>query len=126
MRPRFFAKKPGEVRQYVHYHCTKSKKGYSCSQRRSITQARLEGQIMAMLERVTILPEFRDWAPEILDKDGEKEIKERAKQIEIRQIELDRSQRELDNLVQRRFRELIDDETFMNQRTQLHEKIVIL
>ena len=77
-------KSTGEIRSYTYYHCTRRKKDIVCSQRKNIRREDLERQIEQELEKYTILPEFRDWALEILRQSHEKEVEDRSKIYEMR------------------------------------------
>jgi hypothetical protein len=60
---------------HTYYHCTRKKKLVLCSQRKNIPVKDLELQIERELEKYTILPEFRDWALEILNRRNDAELK---------------------------------------------------
>lgn len=77
-----YVKKTGKFEKYVYYHCTCRKKGTSCTQRKPITLSELEQQVDVELERYTILPKFKDWALEILNRENDKEIEDRTKVYE--------------------------------------------
>lgn len=118
-------KTTGELKTYRYYHCTKKKKGVRCDQQ-PITLDKLEEQIDIELERYTILPIFRNWAIEILNKNNDKEIEDRTKIYETQHKTLSDTQKELDALTKMRYRELIDDETFIKERDDLKSKILKL
>ena len=113
----------GDLKTYVYYYCTKKKKGAKCNQK-SMTLEELESQIDIELERNTILPVFQQWALEILNRDNDKEIEERTKIYETQHKLLVDTQKQLDTLTKMRYRELIDDETFIKERDDLKAKIV--
>ena len=115
-------KTTGETKKYTYYHCTKKKKELKCSQC-SIKQEELEKQIIAEIGRFTILPEFRDWALEVLNENNDKEITERSKVYEMQHKTLASTQKQLDNLTQMRYRDLIDDDEFTRERTKLQTEI---
>ncbi len=119
-------KKTGEIKTYVYYHCTKKKKGVVCNQNEPITLKNLEEQIDIKLERFTILPKFREWALEILNRDNDKEIEDRTKIYETQHKTLTETQKELDTLTRMRYRDLIDDEEFIKSRDELKAKIAKL
>ena len=116
-------KTTGELKNYIYYHCGHKKKDVECNQER-ITLKELEDQIDIELERNTILPKFQQWALEILNRDNDKEIEERTKIYETQHKSLIETQKELDTLTKMRYRELIDDETFIKGRDELKAKIV--
>jgi len=118
-------KSSGELKTYRYYHCTKKKKSLRCKEN-PMTLKELEEQIDIELERHTILPKFKEWALDILNKHNDKEIEERTKIYENQHKSLADAQRELDNLTKMRYRELIDDETFIKERDELKTTIVKL
>lgn len=119
-------KSTGKLKTYVYYHCTRRKKDVVCDQRKPMTLKELEDQIDIKLERFTILPKFQEWALEILNRDNDKEIEERTKIYENQHKALTTTQKELDMLTKMRYRELIDDETFIKERDELKAKIAKL
>ena len=119
-------KSTGKLKTYVYYHCTRRKKDVVCDQRKPMTLKELEDQIDIKLERFTILPKFQEWALEILNRDNDKEIEERTKIYENQHKALTSTQKELDMLTKMRYRELIDDETFIKERDELKAKIAKL
>ncbi len=121
-----FVKKTAKLETYTYYHCTRRKKGTSCTQRNPITLEKLEEQIEAELETHTILPQFLDWALKILNKDNDKEIEDRTKIYENQHKSLVETQKELDELTRMRYRQLIDDAAFVKERDALQEKIAKL
>ncbi len=121
-----FIKKTGKLKTYTFYHCTRRKKGVVCDQRKSIKIDELEKQIELELEKYTISPQFKDWALEILNRDNDKEIEDRTKAYEMQHKSLAEAQKELDNLTKMRYRDLIDDETFVRERDELKNNIVRL
>ena len=118
-------KTTGELKSYIYYHCGHKKKDIECNQER-ITLKELEDQIDIELERNTILPKFQEWALEILNRYNDKEIEERTKIYEAQHKSLTETQKELDTLTKMRYRELIDDITFVKERDELKAKIAKL
>ena len=118
-----FIKSTKEVREYTYYHCTRKKQDVECSQRQCIREEELESQIVQELEKYEILPEFRDWALDVLKEKNDQEITERQKIYESQHKDLVKAQRELDNLTKMRYRELIDDDTFLQEKKELTDNI---
>lgn len=71
-------KQTGISKLYTYYRCTHKKKEFKCKQK-AISKDKLEIQIKEELERYQIMPEFRDWALEVLRENNDKEIEERTK-----------------------------------------------
>lgn len=120
-------KRTGELKSYTYFCCTKRKKhdGPKCTQK-PITLDKLEEQIEIELEKHTIIPQFKDWALEVLNKKNDEEVQDRASIYENQHKTLVSTQKELDNLTKMRYRELIDDEMFIQERDGLKGKINIL
>lgn len=119
-------KSTGKVRQYVYYHCTRKKVNTPCSQRKSVGEVELQQQAKDLLTKYSILPEFRDWALDILRQQNEKEIAIRSAQYESQQQALNSTQQELDNLTRMRYRDMLTDDEYVRERDMLKEKLVKL
>lgn len=119
-------KSTGELKTYTYYHCTRKKKAVKCNQNNPMTLKEVEEQIDIELERYTILPKFQEWALDVLNRSNDKEIEDRTKIYEAQHKSLTETQKELDALTKMRYRELIDDETFIKERDDLKSKIVKL
>lgn len=111
-----YIKSTGETREYVYYHCTHKK---PCSQKGSVTETELEKQIDEHLASITILPEFRDWALDVLRENNDQEISERTVIHENQAKALLATQKQLDTLTKLRLRELINDDEYIEQRETL-------
>ncbi|MFH0800510.1 MAG: recombinase zinc beta ribbon domain-containing protein [Pseudomonadota bacterium] len=112
-------KSTGDIRQYTYYHCTRKRKDYDCSQRDVVRAEDLASQIADEINKFTILPEFKDWALDALRKSNDKEIAERSQIHETQTKTILKAQHELDNLTKMRYREQIDDDTFMKEKDLL-------
>lgn len=119
-------KSTGEVREYTYYHCTRRTTKIKCNQRKSIPVDDLELTIEKEIEKYTILPEFLEWALEGLNRKNDAEIEDRTKIYEMRHKTLVETQKELDELTRMRYRQLIDDETFIGEKNTLQSEIARL
>jgi len=119
-------KKTGKHKSFSYYRCTRKKVNVKCTRSRPITKDDLELQIERELEKYTILPEFCEWAMEALEKSKDKENTQREKVCESQQKTLTDTQKQLDNLIKMRYRELIDDEEFIKEKNELQKQISIL
>lgn len=119
-------KKTRGLQTYTYYHCTRRKKGVTCTQRSPMTLKELEDQIELELNSYTILPQFQDWALRILNKENDKEIEDRTKIYESQHRSLVETQKELDELTRMRYRQLIDDDVFVKEGDALKGKIAML
>jgi len=118
--------KSGEIREHTYYHCTRKTTKIKCNQRKNIPVDDLEVLIEKEIEKYTILPEFLQWALEGLNKKNDTEIEDRTKIYEMRHKTLVGTQKELDELTRMRYRQLIDDETFIGEKNTLQKKITQL
>ena len=116
-------KKTGTIKEFTYYHCTRRTRRINCTQRKFIPVDTLELQIEKEIEKYTILPEFLEWALEDINKKNDTEIEDRTKIYEMRHKSLVQSQKELDELTKMRYRQLIDDETFIKEKKELQAKI---
>ena len=119
-------KNTGELKTYNYYSCTRKKNKEVHCKEKPLTLKELEDQIDIEFERYTILPEFQEWALEIINRNNDNEIEDRTKIYESQHKSLMETQRELDVLTKMRYRELIDDETFIKERDELKGKIIKL
>lgn len=113
----------GEVREYTYYHCTRRKRDVMCSQRKALREDDLENQIADEISKFTILPEFRDWALEVLRSQHAKEVKDRSTIYESQHRALTKAQSNRDRLVSMRLNDLLSDEQFLEQRKRLDQEV---
>ncbi|MGH9924712.1 MAG: recombinase family protein [Nitrososphaeraceae archaeon] len=111
-----YIKSTGVTKQYTYYHCTRKR---PCSQSGSITEQQIEEQTERLISEVTILPEFRDWALEVLRENNDLEIDDRSTIQKNQTKVLLSTQKQLDNLTKMRLRELITDEEYIAQKEEL-------
>ena len=119
-------KSEGVMRTYTHYHCTRKKVKVRCTQTKMTKADDLEIQIEREIASISIVPQFRDWALEVINQSNDKEIETRTKIYETQHKTLEKTQKELDGLTKMRYRDLIDDEMFVRERDILQNKIVEL
>ena len=115
--------KSGEIKKHIYYHCTRKTTKIKCNQKKNIPVDDLEVMIEKEIEKYTILPEFLQWALDGLNKKNDTEIEDRTKVYEMRHKNLVETQKELDELTKMRYRQLIDDETFIKEKNTLTSKI---
>ena len=119
-------KTTGEVKEYTYYHCTRKTTKVKCDQRANILVDDLEASIEKEIEKYTILPEFLQWALDGLNEKNDTEIENRTKIYEMQHKTLSETQKELDELTKMRYRQLIDDDTFLKEKNTLQGKIAEL
>ena len=113
----------GTIKKYAYYHCTNKKRGNKCSQRKFMTAEHIESLIEQGISKFEILPQFKDWALEILNEDNDREIEERTKIQETQQRRLLDAERELDNLTRMRYREQVSEEFYIAEKEELKAQI---
>lgn len=109
-------------RTYTYYRCTRRKREANCKQP-CITVQDLELQINQFLKGMTILPKFKDWALEILNKMNDEEIGQRQSIHKNQQKTLLETQNQLDSLTKMRYRELINDDEYLKAKKALQTTI---
>lgn len=115
---RKLVKKDGKIHEYTHYYCRQCCLAHRGTNRYT-NIAIIEEAIERELERLTILPEFRDWALDIIDETKDETRMGRQKAAESRQRAVDGADRELNGLIRMHSRGLIDDDEFMTQKNAI-------
>ena len=113
----------GRIHDYTYYHCTKRKRGIKCSQL-YLEAKKLEKQIDNYLKKIQIDEGFENWAISYLRAKNNKEIDDRTARYKNLQEAYNQSQKELDNLTQMRYRELITDEEYVRERNRFRIEIM--
>ena len=107
---------------YTYYRCTRKSTHIPCSQK-AIEIKDLEKQIYQILSEIEISDKFKQWALKNLNKANDDEIKTRMKLLDSQQNSYKKTQREIDNLTQMRFREQISDEEYLRYKRELTKKL---
>ena len=118
-----FVKRENKMVAYVHYYCTRKSEKRPCSQNRYTRLEDIEAEIDNELKRFTILPEFKDLALEILNRNHRLETTDRSHIYESQFKKRGDIQKQLDSLVDLRTRDLLDDDEFASQRSRLKGQI---
>jgi site-specific DNA recombinase len=119
-------KSDNSLKTYTYYHCTKRKVNVPCSLKGAIKEEELNEQIERQIASLTILPEFKQWALDCLNENNDQEIDNRSKIYESQHKTLTETQAQLDSLTKMRYRELIDDKTFLREKQILTNQITQL
>ncbi len=115
-------KSTGKTNTYVYYRCTRRKQGIKCMEP-VIKGEELEEQIMEILGKYTISPEFKDWALGVIEEGHEKEVKDRSKVTKNFRKQQTDLESQLDNLTTMRLRELVTDEEYLEKKEKLQEEL---
>ena len=119
-----FLKGEKRMKTYVHYYCTRKSEARPCTQSIYTSLEAFEAQVDAELAKYAILPEFRDLALEILNRNHKIEVRDRSQIYNMQQTKRKQVQKQLDNLVDMRTRNLLDDDEYMSQRNRLKVELV--
>ena len=112
--------KDGSIRRYVLYfceHCRKAKEKGSVT--RALNVDLIEEAIDKELERLTIPPEFLDWALDIIEEKADEANLDKKRAIESLQKAYDANQDKLDRLLEGYSRGVIDDNDFLQQKNRI-------
>lgn len=104
---------------YIYYHCNRKSETRPCTQNKYTRVEEIEATIDAELAKYTILPEFRDLALEILNRDHKVEVQERKQIYQSQQNRRVEIQDQLDSLIELRTRGDVDDEEYTRARNKL-------
>ena len=116
-------KSSGKRATYVYYRCTRRKTDIKC-QEPAVNLETMEKQIIREIEKYTIPEEFKDWALGVLSGYNDKEIEMRQKSYELLEAKYSDLQKQLDNLTKLRLKDLLSDEEFIRERTDLQNEII--
>lgn len=118
-----YIRNTNEMRSYTYYHCTRRKEHIKCIQRKNISEINLEKQIANEISKYTILPEFKDWALDILKSENEKEVDDRSHIYENLNKTLEINQRKLDRLTDLLVNETISESEYKRKKSELKKEI---
>ena len=118
-----FVKSINALKSYTFYHCTRKKIEANCSQRKYLKEEDLESQIVDLISKVTIRPQFKEWALKALSEMNEDEIMKREAVFGTQEKALKNKRNELDNLTRMRCKEMIDDEEFLKEKNRLKKEL---
>lgn len=118
--------KNGQIKKYTYYHCTRRTRRVICSQKKAIRAEVLEVMIEQEISKYSISPDFLRLALKNLAKKNDREIEDRRKLYEKQHAMIVQKQNELDELTKMRCKQLIDDETYIKGRNELHTSITRL
>lgn len=91
--------KNGNVHHYVYYHCTR-KKNSNCTEK-SVELKKLNNQVLALLDSISISEKFKAWAIKHLYEIRTTEAENREKVIKKKHVELETVNAQLDSLLLR-------------------------
>jgi len=110
-------KSTGNSISYTYYHCT-GRRG-NCSQNKCIREDKLVELITAEVSRFTILPQFRDWALEVLRDSHQDEVGERKEIFNNLQKTYKGIESQINKLTDMRLRDQLTDGEYDAKREEL-------
>lgn len=116
--------KSGKTNYHQYYHCTRKSKYKTCTQKKCLRVQALEEQIELKLSSIQIIPEFRDFALEILREKHEEEVQDRVMIAGSLDTSIEATQKKIDKLVEMWISDLLDDELeFKNRKKELQGEL---
>ncbi len=112
--------KNGNAHFYTFYRCSKRKRP-DCSQK-YLRKEEMEAQIMDILERIEIPPEFSQWAIAQLKEEASKEVGSRKSILTTQRKNYDDCLKKLDRLLEMRMNEEITPEEFAEKKTGMNRE----
>lgn len=112
----------GKTHYYTYYKCTKKSRTHKCKQS-VINKQKLEEQIIDVLNSIEILPEFKEWALEIIQRDYKNEVEEREKLYENLHTSLKEKEKRLNGLTDMLLDQRIDKDDFDRRKKSLKKEV---
>ena len=113
-------------KNYTYYHCTKRRSDVKCSQKTNLPLAKLEEQIDELLQSITIMPQFAQWAIEVVNRLNDQEVTDRNKIYDNLHRELTELRSNRGRLMQLVYKGLITEDEFTLDRDLINDDIVKL
>jgi len=109
-------KSTGKSISYIYYHCT-GRRG-NCSQNKCIREDKLVELITAEVSKFTILPQFRDWALEVLRESHADEVSERKILFNNLEKSYKEAENKINNLIDMRASDEITKDEFDRKKEE--------
>jgi len=116
-------RKTDEIREYIYYHCTRRTLRIACTQRMNIRSEVIERQMNEILQNYSISQEFLTWSLQQLNAKHHALRAEVKNKTESQRILLAKAKQELTELITLRYRQMIDDEQFLQAKESLRTTI---
>ncbi len=117
-KTRYF--KNGNSRDYTYYHCTHKR---PCSQRKNKPEAALQEDFANLLGQYTIIPQFKEWALAVLDKQNDVETDDINVILESQNRAIESAHKEMKGLIKMAAKEMISDTEFLTEKKELENRI---
>ena len=113
----------GTEKHLVYYHCTHKR---PCSQKKNVEEQVLEEQFHSLLNSNQILPEFEEWALDIIKDMNRDEAKERDEVMRMQENSLTDARRRYDRLIDLATTDAIKEDVFRAKNQKLQQEIDVL
>lgn len=120
-----YIKSTAETREYTYYHCTKKKKEIACTEK-CITVEKLEDQIKTILESIEIDVDFKKWVFDAIRENYNSEFEARDKMYQSIVSSIMSEERKLKVLLNKLLKEMIDDDTYNENKNEIQNTITTL
>ncbi len=104
-------KSNGELKEYTYYHCTHKKDtpDFRCDQRKVLISTKIDAQIHEMIQSMDIVPEFYEWAKNVLKRKHSEEINTRESVYDSVNKSLESAEKKRNRLIDMRLGGEFDD-----------------
>jgi DNA invertase Pin-like site-specific DNA recombinase len=111
--------KDGSFHNFIYYHCTK-KVNSNCTQK-TIEEKEIDKEIISFLEKIKIPKSFHEWAISVFREIYEEDRKNKKSIIHLKIEKLNSIKVKIDNLVQMRMNNEIDQLDFIKYKSELEK-----
>jgi len=115
-------KKTGESKTFTYYYCTK-RRNHKCTQGRYRKAEDLEKEIQEELIKYDLEKEYYDVAIDIIRENNSEAVQQNFAIYENINKVIDESKKQTDNLIEMRYKGMIDDITFTTAKNKLQSTI---
>lgn len=121
-------KKTGVFKTYMYYHCTHRRDipSKKCSQRQMLSESDLEIQIQEILSTITIIPDFLEWALNVLKNKNQMEVTDRQSIYTNLNTSIELEQKKIDKLTDHLLNEIISPDEYKKKKEEMKKTILSL
>ena len=120
-------KSNGSVKEYTYYHCSHKKDtpDFRCDQRKVLVSTEIDNQIKELIESIDIVPEFYEWAKNVLKRKHSEEITVRETVYDSVNKSLESAEKKRNRLIDMRLWWEFDDDYggYEKLKKQIDEEI---
>jgi site-specific DNA recombinase len=113
----------GQVAEYTYYHCTLRRLNVRCSQRSYVREDDLIDGLTEELARLSIRPEFREKAMELVGRYAKLELESTAAVAETQEQAAEKIERQMERLAEMCYSDLLTPEEYERERVKLQNRL---